>query len=93
MVSNIMQTNAWTGGRFADVERNVAITALPLYHIFSLNGNCLLMMYLGGENVLIANPRDLQGFVREMSALSLHLRHGRQHDVCVATRDAGVRFY
>ena len=67
MVCNVMQTCAWTGGIFGDIERNVAITALPLYHIFSLNGNCLLMMYLGGENVLIANPRDAGGFVREMS--------------------------
>jgi long-chain acyl-CoA synthetase len=68
MVSNVMQTNAWTGGIFDDVERNVAITALPLYHIFSLKSNCLLMMYLGGENVLITNPRDTAAFVREISA-------------------------
>jgi long-chain acyl-CoA synthetase len=67
MVYNVLQTNAWTGGIFDDIDRNIAITALPLYHIFSLKSNCLLMMYLGGENVLITNPRDTGAFVRELS--------------------------
>jgi len=67
MVYNVLQTNTWAGGIFDDVERNIAITALPLYHIFSLKSNCLLMMYLGGENVLITNPRDTAAFVRELS--------------------------
>ena len=66
MVHNIFQTQAWTGGVFDDIERVVAITALPLYHIFSLKSNCLLMMWLGGENVLITNPRDLPAFVKEL---------------------------
>ncbi len=66
MVHNVLQTTAWTGGIFKDVERIIAITALPLYHIFSLKSNCLLMMWLGGENVLITNPRDTAGFVKEL---------------------------
>ena len=66
MVSNVAQTRAWTGGIFDDIERVVAITALPLYHVFSLKSNCLLMMAMGGENVLITNPRDVHGFVREI---------------------------
>jgi long-chain acyl-CoA synthetase len=66
MVSNVAQTRAWTGGIFDDIERVVAITALPLYHVFSLKSNCLLMMAMGGENVLITNPRDVPGFVREI---------------------------
>lgn len=66
MVHNIFQTQAWTEGVFGDVGRVVAITALPLYHIFSLKSNCLLMMWLGGENVLITNPRDLPTFVKEL---------------------------
>lgn len=66
MVHNVFQTCAWTGGIFDDVDRIVAITALPLYHIFSLKSNCLLMMWLGGENILITNPRDIPGFVREL---------------------------
>ncbi|MDP6992842.1 MAG: AMP-binding protein [Woeseiaceae bacterium] len=66
MVHNVYQTCAWTGGVFDDVDRIVAITALPLYHIFSLKSNCLLMMWLGGENVLITNPRDIPGFVKTL---------------------------
>ena len=66
MVHNVFQTCAWTGGIFDDIERIVAITALPLYHIFSLKSNCLLMMWLGGENVLITNPRDTDAFVKEL---------------------------
>lgn len=67
MVSNVAQTTLWLGDAFAGVDRIVAITALPLYHIFSLKSNCLLMMTLGGENVLITNPRDGQGLVKELS--------------------------
>src|SRR2546422_829915 len=48
-------------------ERAVIITALPLYHIFSLTVNCLVMMVVGGENVLITNPRDIPGFVKELA--------------------------
>ncbi len=66
MVHNVLQATAWTGGVFKDVEHIIAITALPLYHIFSLKSNCLLMMWLGGENVLITNPRDAAGFVKEL---------------------------
>jgi long-chain acyl-CoA synthetase len=66
MVHNVLQTEAWTGGVFGNIERIVAICALPLYHIFSLKSNCLLMMWLGGENVLITNPRDAAGFVNEL---------------------------
>ena len=48
-------------------ERRVIITALPLYHIFSLTVNCLNMMVVGGVNVLITNPRDIPGFVKELA--------------------------
>ncbi len=48
-------------------ETPVIITALPLYHIFSLTVNCLLMMKMGGLNVLITNPRDIPAFVKELA--------------------------
>jgi long-chain acyl-CoA synthetase len=67
MVFNIHQAKAWETGIFDDVDRVVAITALPLYHIFSLQSNCLTIMLRGGENVLITNPRDFPGFVKELS--------------------------
>jgi long-chain acyl-CoA synthetase len=43
------------------------ITALPLYHIFALTCNCLVFIKFGGINVLITNPRDMPGFVKELS--------------------------
>jgi len=67
MVFNIHQTQAFEDGIWDGVERIVAITALPLYHIFSLQSNCLSMMLRGGENVLITNPRDFPAFVKELS--------------------------
>jgi long-chain acyl-CoA synthetase len=47
-------------------ETPVIITALPLYHIFSLTVNCLLMAKVGGCNILITNPRDIPAFVKEL---------------------------
>jgi len=47
-------------------ELPVIITALPLYHIFSLTVNCLIMAKMGGLNVLITNPRDIPAFVKEL---------------------------
>ena len=67
------------------------ITPLPLYHIFSLTANCLVFMTLGGENVLIPNPRDIPGFVKEMRQLPLHRDHRRQHAVQRAAQQPRVR--
>ena len=47
-------------------ETPVIVTALPLYHIFSLTVNCLLMAKMGGLNILITNPRDIPAFVKEL---------------------------
>jgi len=65
IVSNLLQTSAWWGTGLRDGEE-VIITALPLYHIFALTGNCLVFMKIGGHNVLITNPRDMPGFVKEL---------------------------
>ncbi len=65
ILANIAQSAAWLiPGLKGEVP--VIITALPLYHIFSLTVNCLLMMKVGGMNVLITNPRDIPGFVKEL---------------------------
>jgi long-chain acyl-CoA synthetase len=66
MVRNVQQTVLWQGDAYAEFEYVVAITALPLYHIFSLEGNCLTVMAQGGQSVLITNPRDSKAFVREL---------------------------
>ena len=43
------------------------ITALPLYHVYALTSNCLCFMPFGGTNLLITNPRDMVGFVKELA--------------------------
>ena len=76
MVYNVQQTITWQGDVYDDVDRVIAITALPLYHIFSLEGNCLTVMALGGENVLITNPRDFEGFAKEIARFNFNLFTG-----------------
>jgi long-chain acyl-CoA synthetase len=65
LVANVEQTVAWLAGTLAEGEETV-ITALPLYHIFSLTANLLVFARLGGCNVLIADPRDLRALLREL---------------------------
>ena len=65
ILANIEQAAAWLVPGIGN-ERAVIITALPLYHIFSLTVNCLNMMKIGGLNVLITNPRDIPAFVKEL---------------------------
>ena len=76
MVYNVDQSIAWQGEAYDGVEPVVAITALPLYHIFSLQGNCLLVMAQGGLNVLITNPRDMPAFVKEIARFRFNLLTG-----------------
>ncbi len=66
LVANIMQSYAWLKGKVEE-GGEIIITALPLYHIFSLTANCMVFVKLGGKNVLITNPRDMPGFVKELS--------------------------
>ncbi len=65
IVANLIQSHAWLAESVKEGEE-VIITALPLYHIFSLTANCMVFMKLGGKNVLITNPRDMPGFVKEL---------------------------
>ena len=67
MVANLLQTEAWLGPSLRDqTAQMVLVGALPLYHIFSLQG-CLTFVRLGAHIVLIPNPRDFAGFVKELS--------------------------
>ena len=65
MVANTLQLVAWVGDLFTQGEEQI-VTALPLYHIFSLTVNAILMAYFGGENVLITNPRDIPAFIKTL---------------------------
>ena len=66
LLSNLLQVSYWVGDQIEE-GREVIITALPLYHIFALTANCLAFMKFGAKNVLIPNPRDIPGFVKELS--------------------------
>jgi long-chain acyl-CoA synthetase len=66
MVANVLQSNAWIGPALGQRAAGTVITALPLYHIFSLTANCLLFLRLGAHNILITNPRDFPSFVAEL---------------------------
>ena len=64
IVANLLQSRTWLAQM--DDTQEVIITALPLYHIFALTANCLTFIYLGGSNILITDPRDMAGFVKEL---------------------------
>lgn len=66
MLANLEQVKA-TYGPLLHEQREVVVTALPLYHIFALTMNCLLFIELGGKNLLITNPRDIPALVKELS--------------------------
>lgn len=65
MVANVLQASAWVHP-FFDSERDTSVTALPLYHIFALTVNLFAFLELNASNLLITNPRDMKGFVREL---------------------------
>ncbi len=66
IVSNMVQAKSWISPVIKEGEE-IIITPLPLYHIFSLTANCFVFSSIGARNVLITNPRDIDGFVKELS--------------------------
>ena len=66
MVANIVQAWTWINAVELTEGEEIIVTALPLYHIFALTANCLTFMKLGALNLLITNPRDMPGFVKEI---------------------------
>jgi len=65
LVANMLQARAWSRG-FLEEGTETVVTALPMYHVFSLTTNCLLFIKLGGMNLLITNPKDMAGFVKDL---------------------------
>ncbi|CUI96336.1 AMP-binding protein [Achromobacter aegrifaciens] len=65
LVANLSQAYAWVRPLVTEGEECI-VTALPLYHIFALTANCLTFMKMGASNLLIINPRDIPGLVKEM---------------------------
>ncbi len=66
MLANLEQAKAAIKPLLNEGEELI-VTALPLYHIFALTSNCLTFITLGGTNLLITNPRDMAGFVKELN--------------------------
>lgn len=66
IVANMIQARTWIGTEIEE-GKEIIITPLPLYHIFSLTANCFVFSSIGALNVLITNPRDIPGFVKELS--------------------------
>jgi len=66
MVANVEQSNAATKNVY-EVGKEIMVTALPLYHVYALTSNCLCFIPFGGINLLITNPRDMPGFVKELA--------------------------
>ncbi|CAM2757799.1 acyl-CoA synthetase [Legionella steigerwaltii] len=65
MISNVLQAEAWILPIGLDGDE-IIVTAIPLYHVFSLTANCLTFLKLGARNILITNPRDIGHFIKEI---------------------------
>jgi long-chain acyl-CoA synthetase len=82
LVANVLQMEAWIVPALQDTSRGpvpeqfVYICALPLYHVFALVVNCLFGLRIGTLNVLITNPRDIPGFVRELARYKFNVLPG-----------------
>ena len=66
IVANLEQTSTILENA-VEMGKELVVTALPLYHIFALQGNCLTFVKFGCPNLLITNPRDMPGFVAELA--------------------------
>jgi long-chain acyl-CoA synthetase len=79
VLSNVSQNDLWLPAAFVKKEKPevlVYVCALPLYHIFALTVNALMGMSQGAHNILIPNPRDIPGFVKELGKYEFHVFPG-----------------
>lgn len=65
ILANIEQSMQWMKNH-AEVGKELLVTPLPLYHIFSLTVNCMIFIGLGSRNIIITNPRDTKRFIKTM---------------------------
>jgi long-chain acyl-CoA synthetase len=72
LIANMLQVQACFsqrgegGERMIEPGQEVMIAPLPLYHVYAFTANCMCMMVSGNHNVLITNPRDIDGFIKEL---------------------------
>src|SRR5690606_27706052 len=79
LIANKMQISLWLDAAFQSRPRPEVLNfvcALPLYHIFALTVNSLMGIAMGGHNILIANPRDIPAFVKELQKHKVHVFPG-----------------
>lgn len=79
VLSNVAQNTLWLQDAYAIKPKPAHlnfICALPLYHIFALTVNALMGMQQGAQNVLVPNPRDIPGFVKELQKYPMHIFPG-----------------
>ena len=75
VIANVLQSEAWNAPVMAQVPANeqpTSVCALPLYHIFAFTVGMMLGMRTGGKLILIANPRDIAGMLKELSKHTIH---------------------
>ncbi len=75
VIANVLQSEAWNEPVMAQVpasEQPTSVCALPLYHIFAFTVGMMLNMRTGGKLILIPNPRDLAGVLKELSKHTIH---------------------
>jgi long-chain acyl-CoA synthetase len=65
LVANVLQCIAWVDGVLEE-GKEIVVTALPLYHIFSLMISCFVFIQLGGMSSLVTNPRDFASFIKQL---------------------------
>ncbi len=88
--ANVAQTGAWMDATLGGQEL-VMVTALPLYHIFALTACCLVLMRQGGCLLLVANPRDLPGFVKTLRTRPFTCISGVNTLFNALVREPGIR--
>ncbi|MDP2065977.1 MAG: long-chain-fatty-acid--CoA ligase [Burkholderiaceae bacterium] len=75
VIANVIQSEVWNQPVMAKVpagEQPTGVCALPLYHIFAFTVGMMLSMRTGGKLILIPNPRDLSGVLKELSQHTIH---------------------
>lgn len=70
MVANILQASCWIAPEGFD-EHDRIVTALPLYHVFSLTANLFVFFHLGATNLLITNPSDVKSLIKQISKFKM----------------------
>ncbi|MEI6802245.1 MAG: long-chain-fatty-acid--CoA ligase [Burkholderiales bacterium] len=75
VIANVLQSEIWNAPVMGDIpadEQPTGVCALPLYHIFAFTVGMMLSMRMGGKLILIPNPRDIPGVLKELTKHTIH---------------------